>query len=397
MSMNSTPSGERFRIGFFGCRNAGKSSTVNALTGQQVSVVSDVAGTTTDPVSKAMELLPLGAALLTDTPGIDDTGGLGEKRINAAKRELNRTDCAVLVVDGEKGLTPYDKQLITLFEEKNIPYITAVNKCDISKPPVENAVYISAKNNLGIDELKERLSLIAQSEKPQNRLVGDLLNKGDLVVLVVPIDEAAPKGRLILPQQQTIRDLLEFGCIPLVCRDTELEFTLKNIAVKPAMVITDSQAFQYVSKIVPDEIPLTSFSILMARYKGFLETAVKGAAALSELKDGDRVLISEGCTHKRQCGDIGTVKLPRWIENFSGAKPDFSFSSGNSFPENLSDFKLMIHCGGCMLNSREMQYRMKCTADSGAAFTNYGTAIAYMNGILERTLRPFPQLHSLIE
>ncbi|MGN0633399.1 MAG: [FeFe] hydrogenase H-cluster maturation GTPase HydF [Oscillospiraceae bacterium] len=397
MSINSTPSGERFRIGFFGCRNAGKSSTVNALTGQQVSVVSDVAGTTTDPVSKAMELLPLGAALLTDTPGIDDTGGLGEKRINAAKRELNRTDCAVLVVDGERGLTPSDMQLITLFEEKNIPYITVVNKCDISKPPVENAVYISAKNNLGIDELKERLSLIAQSEKPQNRLVGDLLNKGDIVVLVVPIDEAAPKGRLILPQQQTIRDLLESGCIPLVCRDTELEFTLKNIAVKPAMVITDSQAFQYVSKIVPDEIPLTSFSILMARYKGFLETAVKGAAALSELNDGDKVLISEGCTHKRQCGDIGTVKLPRWIENFTGVSPNFSFSSGNGFPEDLSDFKLIIHCGGCMLNSREMEYRMKCSADSGAAFTNYGTAIAYMNGILERTLRPFPDLYDLIK
>ena len=397
MSMNSTPSGERFRIGFFGCRNAGKSSTVNVLTGQQVSVVSDVAGTTTDPVSKAIELLPLGAALLIDTPGIDDTGGLGEKRINAAKRELNRTDCAVLVVDGERGLTPSDKQLITLFEQKNIPYITVVNKCDISKPPVENAVYISAKNNIGIDELKERLSLIAQQEKPQNRLVGDLLNKGDIAVLVVPIDEAAPKGRLILPQQQTIRDLLESGCIPLVCRDTELEYTLDNIAKKPSMVITDSQAFAYVSKIVPDEIPLTSFSILMARYKGFLETAVKGAAKLSDLKDGDKVLISEGCTHKRQCADIGTVKLPRWIEDFSGVSPDFSFSSGNSFLENLSDFKLVIHCGGCMLNSREMEYRMKCTADSGTAFTNYGTAIAYMNGILKRTLRPFPDLYDLVK
>jgi [FeFe] hydrogenase H-cluster maturation GTPase HydF len=400
MGMNSTPSGERIHIGFFGCRNAGKSSTVNAVTGQDIALVSDVAGTTTDPVTKAMELLPLGAVLIIDTPGIDDVGGLGEMRVARTKRVLNKTDCAVLVADAKNGLNQSDRELISLFEQKNIPYVIAMNKSDLTETyenADDNTIYISAKNGTNIYELKEKIAAKAKLAESGRRLVGDLFNVGDFAVLVVPIDSAAPKGRLILPQQQVIRDLLESGCTAIVCRETELAHTLENCGKKPAMVITDSQAFGYVSKIVPQDIPLTSFSILMARYKGFLEEAVKGAAAIDTLRDGDNVLISEGCTHHRQCGDIGSVKLPAWLKERTGADLNIELSSGSGFPEDLSKFKLIIHCGGCMLNEREIQYRTKCAADSGVEMTNYGTAIAYMKGILKRSLEPFPNLSQLIE
>lgn len=400
MGMNNTPSGERMHIGFFGCRNAGKSSTVNAVTNQDIALVSDVAGTTTDPVTKAMELLPLGPVLIIDTPGIDDVGGLGEMRVARTKRVLNKTDCAVLVADASAGLNESDKELIGLFEQKNIPYVIAMNKSDLTDIPEKsdgNTVYISAKNGAGIYELKERIAEVSKSVQSEKRLVGDLLKPNDFVVLVVPIDSAAPKGRLILPQQQVIRDLLESGCTSLVCRETELADTLASSGKKPAMIITDSQAFGYVSKIVPEDIPLTSFSILMARYKGFLDEAVKGAAAIGGLKDGDCVLISEGCTHHRQCDDIGSVKMPRWLKERTGADLQIELSSGTGFPEDLSKYKLIIHCGGCMLNEREIQYRMKCALDSGVPMTNYGTAIAYMKGILKRSLEPFPSLAETIE
>jgi [FeFe] hydrogenase H-cluster maturation GTPase HydF len=401
MGMNNTPSGERLHIGFFGCRNAGKSSTVNAVTGQDLAVVSDVAGTTTDPVTKAMELLPLGPVLIIDTPGIDDVGGLGEMRVARTKRVLNKTDCAVLVADAQTGLNDSDRELIGLFREKNIPWIVAMNKTDLAgddldgsdmKAQEDNCIYISAKTGLNIYELKEKIAAVAKVAENGRRLVGDLLSKGDFAVLVVPIDSAAPKGRLILPQQQVIRDLLESGCVPIVCRETELAFTLENVGKKPSMVITDSQAFGYVSKIVPEDIPLTSFSILMARYKGFLKEAVKGAAAIDSLRDGDSVLISEGCTHHRQCGDIGSVKLPNWLKERTGAELKISLSSGTGFPEDLSPYKLIIHCGGCMLSEREMQYRMKCALDSGVPMTNYGTAIAHMKGILARSLEPIKDI-----
>jgi [FeFe] hydrogenase H-cluster maturation GTPase HydF len=400
MGMNDTPSGERLHIGFFGCRNAGKSSTVNAVTGQDIALVSDVAGTTTDPVTKAMELLPLGPVVIIDTPGIDDVGGLGEMRVARTKRVLNKTDFAVLVADASAGLNESDRQLIELFVQKNIPYVVAMNKSDTVEIPEkceENTIYISAKTGANIYELKEKIAASAKISQSEKRLVGDLLNPNDFVVLVVPIDSAAPKGRLILPQQQVIRDLLEAGCTALVCRETELADTLAGSGKKPAMVITDSQAFGFVSKIVPHDIPLTSFSILMARYKGFLDEAVNGAAAIGGLKDGDCVLISEGCTHHRQCDDIGSVKMPRWLKESTGADLKIELSSGTGFPEDLSKYKLIIHCGGCMLNEREMQYRMKCALDSGIPMTNYGTAIAYMKGILKRTLEPFPQLASLLE
>lgn len=399
MGMNNTPSGERLHIGFFGCRNAGKSSTVNAVTNQDIALVSDVAGTTTDPVTKAMELLPLGPVLIIDTPGIDDVGGLGEMRVARTKRVLNKTDCAVLVADASVGLNESDKELIGLFKQKNIPYLIAMNKSDLTdgaETAVGNAVCISAKNGTGIYELKEKIAEVSKIVQSEKRLVGDLLKPNDFVVLVVPIDSAAPKGRLILPQQQVIRDLLEAGCTALVCRETELVDTLANSGKKPAMVITDSQAFGYVSKIVPGDIPLTSFSILMARYKGFLEEAVKGAAAIGGLKDGDCVLISEGCTHHRQCDDIGSVKMPRWLKERTGADLQIELSSGTGFPEDLSKYRLIIHCGGCMLNEREIQYRMKCALDSGVPMTNYGTAIAYMKGILKRSLEPFPSLADMI-
>lgn len=399
MGMNDTPSGERLHIGFFGCRNAGKSSVVNAVTGQDLALVSDVAGTTTDPVSKAMELLPLGPVLVIDTPGVDDEGGLGKMRVERTKRVLEKTDCAVLIADASRGLNASDRELLQIFKERGIPYVIAMNKCDLTGVPQtasDKEIFVSAKTGENIGALKDRIAAAAKRAESGRRLVGDLLKKGDIAVLVVPIDSAAPKGRLILPQQQAIRDLLESGCIPMVCRESELELTLSACAKKPAMVITDSQAFKLVAEIVPQEIPLTSFSILMARYKGFLETAVKGVTALKDIRGGDKILISEGCTHHRQCGDIGTEKLPRWIRSFTDAQPQFEFSSGGGFPEELSQYKLVIHCGGCMLNASELTYRMKSAEKAGVPFTNYGTAIAYMNGILKRSLAPFPALEKLV-
>ncbi len=393
MGLNDTASAERIHIGFFGLRNAGKSSVVNAVTGQELSLVSDVKGTTTDPVKKAMELLPLGPVVIIDTPGIDDVGELGEMRVKKARQILNLTDIAVLVTEAEEKLTPAENELISLFNDKKIPYIIAYNKADLRKSiPLtdENKIYVSAKENLNIYELKELIGKLAKQEENSKRLVGELIEPNDIIVLVVPVDKAAPKGRLILPQQQTIRDILDSGAVSVVTRDTELSETLSSLGKKPKMVITDSQAFAKVSKDTPDDILLTSFSILFARYKGDLISAVKGAAALDKLKDGDKVLISEGCTHHRQCGDIGTQKLPALIKKHTGKNIEFEFSSGTQFPEDLQGFSLVIHCGGCMLNEREMKYRVKQTLDSGISITNYGTAIAHMNGILRRSLMPFP-------
>lgn len=392
MGLNSTPSGERIHIGFFGKRNAGKSSVVNAVTGQESAVVSDILGTTTDPVFKAMELLPLGPVMIIDTPGFDDEGSLGEQRVKKTRQVLNKTDIAVLIVDAQQGLSQTDSQLISIFKEKGLPFIIAYNKVDLldSRELLkDNEIYISAKNGTNIYELKEKIGSLSAFHSSNKRLVGDLLNAGDLAVLVVPIDSSAPKGRLILPQQQAIRDILEAGAISVVTRDTELKQTLAGLNKKPAIVITDSQAFKQVSRDVPEDVKLTSFSILMARYKGFLDGAVRGAKEIDSIENGDRVLISEGCTHHRQCEDIGTVKLPKWLEGYTGKHFDFSFSSGTEFPEDLSKYRLIIHCGGCMLNDREMRYRMKCAEDQGIAFTNYGTAIAFMNGILKRSLAVF--------
>lgn len=398
MGLNDTPQSERIHIGFFGRRNAGKSSVVNAVTNQQISVVSEVLGTTTDPVTKAMELLPLGPVVIIDTPGFDDEGSLGEMRVKRTKQVLNRVDVAVLVVDGEKGKTFADNELIAIFKEKNIPYTVAYNKSDLTgEREYSDGIAVSAINGTNINKLKETIGHLVKTEDMTRKLCGDLLETGDVAVLVVPIDSAAPKGRLILPQQQTIRDVLEAGAVAVTVRETELELTLRKLGTKPKIVITDSQAFAQVSKIVPADIQLTSFSILMARYKGFLETAVKGAAAIENLKDGDRVLISEGCTHHRQCEDIGTVKLPKWLKKYTGKEISIETSSGKGFPDDLSPFSLIIHCGGCMLNEREMQYRRKFAEDSGVPFTNYGTAIAYMNGILKRTLGVFPQLAELVK
>ncbi|MGN0700252.1 MAG: [FeFe] hydrogenase H-cluster maturation GTPase HydF [Oscillospiraceae bacterium] len=393
MGLNDTASADRIHIGFFGLRNAGKSSVVNAVTGQELAVVSDVKGTTTDPVKKAMELLPLGPVVIIDTPGIDDVGELGELRVKKARQVLNYTDIAVLVTEAESKLTAAESELVSLFEAKNIPYIIARNKSDLrsSMPPADNTVYVSAKTGAGIFELKDMIGALAKGEESGKRIVADLLEENDLVVLVVPIDKAAPKGRLILPQQQTIRDILDAGAISVVVRDTELPNALSALGKKPKMVITDSQAFAKVSKDVPEDIMLTSFSILFARYKGDLISAVKGAAMLDKLKDGDKVLISEGCTHHRQCGDIGTQKLPAWIRKHTGKELSFEFTSGGEFPEDLSGYALVVHCGGCMLNEREMKYRVKQTLDSGTPITNYGTAIAHMNGILKRSLMPFPE------
>lgn len=392
MGLNSTPSGERIHIGFFGKRNAGKSSVVNAVTGQESAVVSDILGTTTDPVYKSRELLPLGPVMIIDTPGFDDEGSLGEQRIKKTRQVLNKTDIAVLIVDAQKGLTQTDRQLIAIFKEKGLPFIIAYNKVDLLnniEHLKDNEIYISAQNGTNIYELKEKIGSLSVSRSSDRRLVGDLLDIGDLAVLVVPIDSSAPKGRLILPQQQAIRDILEAGAISVVTRDTELKQTLAGLNKKPAIVITDSQAFKQVSMDVPEDIKLTSFSILMARYKGFLDGAVRGAKEIDRIENGDRVLISEGCTHHRQCEDIGTVKLPKWLEGYTGKHFDFSFSSGTEFPEDLSEYRLIIHCGGCMLNDREMKYRMKCADDQGIPFTNYGTAIAFMNGILKRSLSVF--------
>lgn len=395
MSLNDTPSANRIHIGFFGCRNAGKSSVVNAITGQELAVVSDVLGTTTDPVQKAMELLPLGPVMIIDTPGFDDVGELGEKRIQKTKQILNRTDIAVLVVDAKKGFTATDKQLLALIQEKELPYLIIYNKSDLlEKIPKEeeHSIYISALEKIGIQECKEKLAHQIPTEDMTLQIVGDLLCPGDLAVLVIPIDSAAPKGRLILPQQQVIRDILEAGAAAVTVRNTELARTLQKLEGKVRMVITDSQAFEEVAAIVPKEIPLTSFSILMARFKGYLETAVKGIQAVDSLKDGDRILVSEGCTHHRRCEDIGTVKLPNWLLKYTGKDLKFEWSSGREFKEDLSPYAMVIHCGGCMLNEREVKYRMKCAVDQGIPFTNYGIAIAYMKGILQRSIEPIPNL-----
>lgn len=398
MGLQDTPSAERVQIGFFGCRNAGKSSLVNAVTNQEMAVVSPVKGTTTDPVTKAMELLPLGPVLIIDTPGIDDEGGLGEQRVKRTKQILNRIDCAVLVVDSVAGKTEADVELLHLFQEKQIPFLIAYNKSDLQMPVLsgENEVAVSALQKTGIEELKERIAALGKENQKERMLVRDLVKAEDLVVLVTPIDSSAPKGRLILPQQQTIRDLLEADAIPVVTKENTLKTTLESLAKKPTMVITDSQAFAQVSKDTPLDIPLTSFSILMARYKGFLEGAVQGVAAIETLRDGDKVLICEGCTHHRQCEDIGTVKIPRWLRQHTGKELELVHTSGKDFPEDLSPYRLVIHCGGCMLNEREVAYRQKCAADAGIPFTNYGIAIAYMTGILKRSIEIFPKLYTLI-
>lgn len=416
MGLNSTPSANRVHIGFFGRRNAGKSSVVNAVTGQELAVVSDTKGTTTDPVYKSMELLPIGPVMIIDTPGFDDEGALGELRVRKTKQVLNKTDIAVLVVDATEGKKQCDEELIRIFKEKEIPYIIVNNKADLLSDEVlekvcqnnvaeqrkaeQNALlssgqeqYVSALTGAGIYELKECIGKLTPNEDMTLKIVGDLLHPGDFVVLVVPIDSAAPKGRLILPQQQTIRDVLEANAAAIVVKESELKQTLEQLGRSPAMVITDSQVFEQVSGVVSEEIPLTSFSILMARYKGYLETAVNGVAAIDHLKDGDKILISEGCTHHRQCDDIGTVKIPRWLKQHTGKELIIETSSGTEFPEDLTSYALVIHCGGCMLNEREVKYRMKCAEDQRVPFTNYGIAIAQMKGILKRSIELFPNLN----
>lgn len=397
MSLNAQVSAERVHIGFFGLRNAGKSSLVNRVTGQTLSIVSEVRGTTTDPVRKAMELLPVGPVVIIDTPGLDDEGALGEERVRRTRRVLDQTDIAVLVVDAAAGLSQADRELMQLFEGKRIPFVVAMNKADLVSVPEsvpENTIYVSAQKNENIYTLKEKIAALARSAASPRELIADLVSSGDAVVLVTPIDSAAPKGRLILPQQQTIRALLDAGCVPVVTRETELSRTLSLLSEPPALVVTDSQAFGIVSKTVPESVRLTSFSILFARYKGDLRTTVLGAAALRRLKDGDTVLISEGCTHHRQCGDIGTEKLPRWVKSYTGRDVNFAFTSGGEFPDNLSPYALVIHCGACMLNEREMQSRLCRAAEQSVPITNYGIAIAQMHGILDRALRPFSALHA---
>ncbi len=400
MSLNSTVSAERVHIGFFGLRNAGKSSLVNAVTGQNLSVVSEVLGTTTDPVKKAMELLPLGPVVIIDTPGIDDEGKLGEQRVARALQILRQTDIAILVVDGQKGLQGADREMIELFKKKNLPYITVFNKADLLREiptETETEIYVSSETKAGIFELKEKIARMAKSAENDRKIVADLVKAGDTVILVTSIDSAAPKGRLILPQQQTLRELLEAGVISLVVRESELKEALDSLKTPPALVVTDSQAFGVVSEIVPRDIPLTSFSILFARYKGDLATVIGGAATLDRLKEGDKVLISEGCTHHRQCKDIGTVKLPGWLENYTGKKLSYSFTSGNEFPEDVSEYSLVVHCGGCMLNEKEMKSRLEICTEQGVPVTNYGIAIAQMHGILKRSIEMFPDLLSLFE
>ena len=397
MAMHQTPAGDRVHIGFFGRRNAGKSSVVNAVTGQAISVVSDTKGTTTDPVYKTMELLPLGPVMMIDTPGLDDEGELGMLRVKSAKRVLNKCDAAVLVVDAAEGITDFETELITLFRAKEIFYIIAYNKTDLVKPEhmPEGAISVSAKTGDGIHALKELLAKELNKDKKINPIAQDLISEGDLVVLVTPIDEAAPKGRLILPQQQTIRDLLDKHAMVTVVRETELAHALSSLA-KPELVITDSQAFHQVSAIVPENIPLTSFSILMARYKGYLTEAVKGVIAVENLEDGDTVLIAEGCTHHRQCNDIGSVKIPNWLKKYTGKDIRIETVSGTEFPEDLSPYRMVIHCGGCMLNEREVRFRMKCAKDAGIPITNYGVVIAYMQGILKRSTEMLPEVAGLL-
>ncbi len=400
MSLNNTPSSDRIHIGFFGKRNAGKSSVVNAVTGQDLAVVSEVKGTTTDPVYKSMELLPMGPVMIIDTPGIDDEGALGDLRIKKTKQVLNKTDVAVLIIDALCGKTQADYELINLFKEKKINYIIAYNKCDLSseeKKAFENEIYVSAKEKINIEQLKEKIASMAPADEQKLKIVGDIINPSDFVVLVIPIDKAAPKGRLILPQQQTIRDILETDATAVVVKEYELRDTLASLGKKPKLVITDSQVFAKVSADTPKDVYLTSFSILFARYKGFLRQAVKGAASLDKLNDGDYILISEGCTHHRQCDDIGRVKLPRWIKNYTSKEFNFEFTSGTEFPDDLTKYKLAVHCGGCMLTEREMKYRQKCAVDQQVPITNYGTLIAYMQGILKRSIEMFPHILAELE
>lgn len=387
-NLNQTPSAERPHIAFFGKRNAGKSSVVNAITGQEISIVADYKGTTTDPVTKAMELLPLGPVVIIDTPGIDDEGFVGELRVKRARQILNKTDIAVLVIDSAIGKSEEDKELIELFIKKEIPYLIVYNKSDISDTAIneENSIQVSALKNTNITELKERIASLVKIENDSKKIVSDLLNEDDVVILVTPIDSSAPKGRMILPQVQSIRDVIDKHAICVVVQPEQLKNALK---FNPKMVITDSQIFNKVKSIVPENIPLTSFSILFARYKGLLKSAVNGVNQLSRLKDDDVVLICEGCTHHRQCEDIGTVKLPGWISDFTGKKLNFEFTSGGSFPENLEKYSLIVHCGGCMLNEREIRYRNKSANDAGVPITNYGTLIAHINGILERSIEIF--------
>ena len=408
MGMNQTPASERVHVSFFGKRNAGKSSIINAVTGQDLAIVSSVMGTTTDPVYKTMELLPLGPVMVIDTPGIDDEGELGALRVHKSYQVLNKTDIAILVIDSTAGKGEEELELIHRFHKKGIPYLIVYNKIDLlSTEKIKNLamsvrageVLVSASDGMNIQELKEKIASLKPEDTHKYPLIQDLIDPLDLVILVVPIDKAAPKGRLILPQQQTIRDILERGALSLVVRDTELKSTLDHFlaqGVCPKLVVTDSQAFARVSKDVPENITLTSFSILFSRYKGELEIQLKGIAALSSIEDGDRILIAEGCTHHRQCGDIGTCKMPEWIRNYTGKKPVFEFTSGTEFPDDVSSYKMVVHCGGCMLNEREMKYRIACCQDQGVPITNYGILIAQVTGILKRSLGPFPEMQKLI-
>lgn len=408
MGMNQTPASERVHISFFGKRNAGKSSVINAVTGQDLAIVSSVMGTTTDPVYKTMELLPLGPVMVIDTPGIDDEGELGALRVRKSYQVLNKTDIAILVIDSTAGKGEEELELIHRFHKKGIPYLIVYNKIDLlSTEKIKDLamsvraeeVLVSASDGMNIQELKEKIASLKPEDTHKYPLIQDLIDPLDLVILVVPIDKAAPKGRLILPQQQTIRDILERGALSLVVRDTELKSTLDHFlaqGVCPKLVVTDSQAFARVSKAVPENITLTSFSILFSRYKGELEIQLKGIAALSSIEDGDRILIAEGCTHHRQCGDIGTCKMPEWIRNYTGKKPVFEFTSGTEFPDDVSSYKMVVHCGGCMLNEREMKYRIACCQDQGVPITNYGILIAQVTGILKRSLGPFPEMQKLI-
>ena len=408
MGMNQTPASERVHISFFGRRNAGKSSVINAITGQDLAIVSSVKGTTTDPVYKTMELLPLGPVMIIDTPGIDDEGELGALRVKKSYQVLNKTDIAILIVDSTTGKTDADYALISRFIHKKIPYLIVYNKIDLLTDQEvydlafstrKEEVLVSVAANMNIHELKEKIASMKPEDSHKYPLIGDLINPEDLVILVVPIDEAAPKGRLILPQQQTIRAVLERGGLSLVVRDTELKSTLelfRSQGIKPKLVVTDSQAFARVSKDTPEDITLTSFSILFSRYKGELDAQLLGINALSTVKDGDRILISEGCTHHRQCDDIGTYKLPKWIREYTGKEPVFEFTSGTEFPDDITSYKMVIHCGGCMLNEREMKYRIACCQDQNVPITNYGIAIARMTGILKRSLEPFPEMQKLV-
>ena len=407
MSLNATPSSERVHIGIFGKRNAGKSSLINAITGQNLAIVSEAKGTTTDPVYKAMELLPLGPVMIIDAPGIDDEGVLGSLRIQKAYQVLNKTDIALVIIDAAVGPSAEDLRLIKRINAKKIPLLIVINKCETINEdkktayqallPNRKLLFVSAEQQLNIFELKEAIAQTVPADENKAQIVADLLSPSDFVVLVVPIDSAAPKGRLILPQQQTIRDILEADAAAIVVKENELTNTLQNLGKRPKLVITDSQVFKKVAAETPADILLTSFSILFARYKGNLQTAVQGVTALENLEDGDKILVGEGCTHHRQCDDIGTVKLPRWIKEYTGKNPEFIFTSGTEFPLDLSPYKMIIHCGACMLNEREMQYRIKCAADQNIPFTNYGITIAYINGILKRTVEPFPQIYKLLD